>query len=248
MERELAFKALVGSKNYNLNTPESDTDYKVFVLPTLKDLFEGNEYKKSKDSEDSDYTLHDVRKLVNVFWKSNVNFIEVLYSSKAEITEVYHIKEKVNDIFAMRDEIVTMNLPYLYRACKGMYFNKSKMINKGTDKTMHLIDRYGYDTKQAMAAYRIMDFIERFKDTDFKDFTRAMRYDEDERRNMLKIKNGEYSEDEFRKNLLNPKFESFTKIESVYEEKLPREDVKEELEKAVYQMVESEIHYNMLGQ
>ena len=31
--RTVAFKSLVGSHNYNLNTPESDKDYKVFVLP-----------------------------------------------------------------------------------------------------------------------------------------------------------------------------------------------------------------------
>ena len=37
--RNVAFKALVGSHNYNLNTSDSDKDYKLFVIPTLDDLY-----------------------------------------------------------------------------------------------------------------------------------------------------------------------------------------------------------------
>ena len=40
-------KALVGSHNYNLNTPESDKDYKLFVLPTFDDLYSREDYTAS---------------------------------------------------------------------------------------------------------------------------------------------------------------------------------------------------------
>ena len=44
--RETVFKALVGSHNYNLADKNSDKDYKVFVLPTFEDLYNGVQYSK----------------------------------------------------------------------------------------------------------------------------------------------------------------------------------------------------------
>ena len=38
------FRVLTGSHNYNMNTPESDKDYKIFVLPTFDDLYHGKEF------------------------------------------------------------------------------------------------------------------------------------------------------------------------------------------------------------
>lgn len=169
-DRKVVFKALVGSHNYNLNDETSDKDWKYFVLPTFDDLYEGKMFSTSKVGTEEDYDVHDIRKLGDLFWKANVNFLEVLYSKEFEFGKIIDERQSlklgdiwlIQEIFELRESIVTMNLPYLYSACKGMYHEKMKRLTKGTEGTQHLVDKYGYDTKQALHAYRILDFIVRF--------------------------------------------------------------------------------------
>lgn len=155
-------KALVGSHNYSLNTPESDKDYKLFVLPTFDDLYLRRDYTTSIDSKEEDIVIYDIRKLSSLFYKSNVNYIEVLYSKELEILlPKDHANYKdIKSIIERREEICKMNMSYLFYACKGMYFNKRKMMsNNGKDH----VESLGYAPKHAMGAYRIMDFLVRYK-------------------------------------------------------------------------------------
>lgn len=236
MNRTIAFKALVGSHNYNLATPESDKDYKVFVLPTFDDLYKGNQYSHSQITDTVDYDYHDIRKLSNLFWKSNLNFIEVLYSTDVIHSDIPWVKTNIDEIYKIKHELVSMNLPYLYRACKGMYFNKIKYLEKGTEGTQHLVDRFGYDTKQGLHAFRILDFIERFAETNFADFQHAMTYSDTERDSMLAIKNGLYTKEEYLR-IVEFKLSSFEKLESLYTSQKENEDVKRHLEDIILGLV-----------
>jgi uncharacterized protein len=238
-ERNPIFKALVGSHNYNLNTPESDKDYKVFVVPTFEDLYRGNTYSKSVIGEAEDHDIHDIRKIVDLFWKANLNFLEVLYSTDFEF---YIDNESWFEFIGLRSLIVKMNLPYLYKACKGMFFNKMKYLDKGTEGTIHLVQQYGYDTKQALHAYRILDFIKRFADTSFTDFKFAMQYSDEERENILKIKYGHYQKDKFEK-LVADKMAEFDELESLYLSQQPDIKVKNYLDKIVLEIVKMNMEF-----
>lgn len=200
--RKELFRALVGSHNYNLNTAESDRDYKVFVIPTFNDLYSGEKFSKSYVSDTEDYDVHDVRKVSDLWWKSNINFAEILYSEEIIINKNLSrgTKKLVQDIFNMKDRIVTMNLPYLYNACIGMHKNKMSTLEKGTEGTMHLIEQFGWDTKQGLHAYRVLDFLDRFSDNNFTDFKRAIWYCDGSigKETLLEIKNGIYSIGEYR--------------------------------------------------
>ena len=255
--RKIVFKALVGSRNYNLNDETSDKDYKYFVLPTFDDLYEGKMFSTSKVGTEVDYDVHDIRKLTELFWKANVNFLEVLYSKELEIihkTEVLTWVDPViglrtyetltppelQEIFNMRDSISTMNLPYLYSACKGMYFEKMKRLEKGTEGTRHLVDTYGYDTKQALHAIRVLTFISRFYDYNW-DFQKALTFDTQDRKVMLEIKHGKYSLDEFHK-FAEAVFEfNFSKLEETYKSKTPDLETKGKLESLIKELVRKNI-------
>ena len=67
------------------------------------------------------------------------------------------------------------------------------VLEKGTRNTAYLIEKYGYDTKAAMSAYRILDFIKRYKENGFNNFANAIKYTDDERKSIIDIKNGAYS-------------------------------------------------------
>lgn len=193
-------KALVGSHNYNLNTSESDKDYKVFVLPTFDDLYSNTDYTQSISSDKEDMVVHDVRKLSQLFYKANVNYLEVLYSKDLQILlpKDHKSYEDLIELINKREEICKMNMPYLFHACKGMYYTyKKTMLNENKD----FIESLGYAPKLAMGAYRIMDFLTRYKQfirMDVQDpFALAINYfHEDEKHELLNIRNGIYSLDQ----------------------------------------------------
>ena len=260
-ERKVVFKALVGSHNYNLNDETSDKDYKYFVLPTFDDLYTGKMFSQSKVGMKYDYGVHDIRKLVDLFWKANINFIEVLYSKEIQLARVVHYMKVesgagktiftepksidfkypiMNDIFDMRHELVTMNLPYLFKACKGMYFEKLKRLEKGTEGTQGLVDKFGYDTKQALHAYRVMNFCVRFLQSDW-DFNAAFRYGDKRKEELLNIKYGIYSLEEI-KEFLDEYYQNvFIKIEPEYERMRPNETTRDTL----YSLVKTLVKENL---
>lgn len=240
MDRDIVFKALVGSNNYNLQTPESDKDFKVFTFPDFTDLYYGRMQASSFIGKEVDYDYHDIRKIVDLFWKANLNFIEVLYSDEVNIVTQH---PEIMEIFVMRKELVTMNLPYLYSSCKGMFYNKMKYLEKGTEGTQHLVEKYHYDTKQAMHAYRILDFGIKYAISDFDDFKAVMKYFKDsEREWMLQLKNGYYSLEEF-KQLAELTFKKYETYENKYMSMQPNEETKQKLEALVMSLVRRKIMY-----
>ena len=197
-KRTPIFKALVGSHNYNLNTPESDKDYKLFVLPIFDDLYSGIEYTYSMTSDNEDITTSDIRKLSSLFYKSSINSLEILYSKELEILLPKEHKSytDIESIFSNRENICKMNMPYLYQSSKGIFNSYRKtMLNKehkSYNKTL------GYSPKQAMNAYRAMDFLSRYKHFirigAEHPFSLAMNYFyENDKYELLNIKKGIYS-------------------------------------------------------
>ncbi|WP_243426234.1 hypothetical protein [Clostridium botulinum] len=91
-----------------------------------------------------------------------------------------------------------MNLNSLFNSCIGMHKSKINNINKGTKGTIKLVKKYGYDTKQALHSYRLLDFLERYENTGFKDFKKALYYKDWEKEKVLNIKFGEFSLEEFK--------------------------------------------------
>jgi predicted nucleotidyltransferase len=231
LERTEIFRGLVGSHNYNLITPESDKDFKIFILPTFDDLYKGKMYSTASVGKEFDYDVHDIRKLSDLLWRANINFIEVLYSKENS----GYFKE-VAKIFGLRDKIATMNLPHLYKTCKGQHLEKMKRLDKSTEGTKHLVEKYGYNTKEALHAFRFLDFITRFAYTDFEDFEWAMTYDEKSREKMLSIKHGEYNKEQF-EYLVRLKMNQFEKIDYAYFDKKPNEEIKQELDTIIYKMI-----------
>lgn len=189
--RKIAFIALTGSHNYNLNTANSDRDYKAFVFPSFSDLYSGNMFAKSVTSDELDATVHDVRKLPELWWKANINFIEVLYSIDHRMVD-----PDFRPILQRKDEFATMNMPYLYNATFGMYMAKIHNLHKGTETTKSMVEKIGYDAKEASHAIRCLSFLQRYFAG--KSIEDALWYDTNDpmRETLLSIKRGELLEAE----------------------------------------------------
>lgn len=189
--REIAVRALVGSHNYNLNNERSDRDYKFFVYPSFDDLYNGTRFSTAKQSCDFDYDVHDVRSLVSLISKANLNFIEVLYSTDKMVDWDFRF------LFSYADLYATANLPDFYNATFGMAHQKMKELHKGTAKTDVLISEFGYDTKQASHALRCLYTLSRLMASG--NMKNALWYNNDDpdRDVVLKVKNGFFSENDF---------------------------------------------------
>lgn len=174
MKRPLVFKALVGSHNYGLNTETSDKDYKVFTLPTFDDLYCGNFVSESHTSDTEDYTTHDVRKMPHLLKKSNLNFLEVMYSvEQSGDLELVEFFEK------HRDRIFLAHPKQFFNASMGMVNQKLKDMTRTSPAREEAIAKLGYDPKSAYAAFRLYGLVLNCQDRLGKeptDFTPCFKY------------------------------------------------------------------------
>ena len=236
--RKVVYCARVGSYNYGLNNQHSDKDYKAFVLPTFEDLYKGKIFSSSHVSDDVDYTVHDIRKLAQFLWKSNINFLEVLF------TDDYYIGAEEFEFFLHnREDIVKMNIPYLYNACNGMYYNKIKRLHNYSDANQFMKENFGYNTKEACHATRIMKVVIDIVEHNLK-FFNAINYASRPLLQglLLGIKDGEYSEKSWEK-LTKPIRDEFTSQEFIDKVNAytPNEKLKEKLDAIVHDLVKKEL-------
>lgn len=239
MSRVEVFRSLVGSHNYNLNDESSDRDYKVFVLPSFDDLYSKKQFSNSIVGDEVDLEFHDIRKVIRLWEKSNVNFVEVLFSEETVInTELNdRSREIVEQILDMKESIARMNLSYLYSACVGMHYNKKKLLDKGTSGTQYLVDQFGYDTKQFQHAFRVLDVLDKYQRNGFKDFKSAIWYEDGSKKDfMVKMKKGHYTRKEAGE-ILFKKLNSTYAIEDIYKTRHVNEDTKSKLYSLVKELV-----------
>ena len=182
MERQVVFKALIGSKNYNLNIKSKlDENYRSFVMPSFDDLYDGiMDVTVSKK-------CYDIRKLPDFFEHANLNFLEMLFSKN-----ITGDSELIDYLRWHRFELSKIDLPDLYFLCiNNSDYLKSKMINQSEK---------GYDPKIACEAIRLLDFVIRLAEHDF-NFEKAMWYgnspgNEIQRCFLINVKSGKYDVEE----------------------------------------------------
>lgn len=234
--RTIMIKSLVGSHNYGLNNETSDKDYKVFVAPTFEDLYTQQKHSSQIITETEDFAVHDIRKLPELLFKGNINYLEVLASNK-----MYLGNHEMAEFASVKELIFKMNLPQLYRACNGMFKNKMKLLGEGTEGTQHLVDKYGYDTKQAVHAYRSVKVPVDFEATGFEDFHSSLRYSGEDLEFMMSIRNGFFEREVF-ENFMKHYYEStFLKLESRFINQPVNIALKEELEEIIHIAVRNNI-------
>jgi len=225
MNRKNSFKALVGSHNYNLQTETSDKDYKVFFYPNFSELYSGEKYSKAMTSNSEDIEYHDIRKLPDMLWKSNVNFLEVLFS-----TEVHKNDDLYDELWSKREDIARMNLPYLYDACMGMFYKKKKEFVRNLNND----SEWSKVCKHVMSAVRIVDFLQRYESNNW-NFQDAINYKNNEfkREVLLSIRKGEYKYEEELRVFMDSSEKLLNAMKNIY--KKHKEDL--ETKKFVYETV-----------
>ena len=154
---------LQGSQNYNMADEESDIDSKVLVIPSLEDIVLNrkpiNHTLEMPDNQEH-VDCKDVREYFKIFRKSNINFVEILF------TDYYIVNNKYYDLWNRLREnaegLARMN-PYAAVSCmEGMAIQKRKNLTHVSSATIPYIDRFGFVPKELSHLIRINYFIKWF--------------------------------------------------------------------------------------
>ncbi len=149
-----------GSQNYGMDDEESDLDSKLLLLPSLEDLVL-NKPAITHTLEMPDNQEHidckDVRDYFKIFRKSNINFVEILF------TDYWIVNNKYYDLWAelrnRAEELARIN-PYAAVSCmKGMANEKRHALCHEYPSRMKYIEKFGYDPKQLSHLCRISYFL-----------------------------------------------------------------------------------------
>lgn len=141
---------LIGSQNYQIDTLESDRDYKIIVTPNFDELY----LKKDLNGaalpfgDPEHYSCMDVRAFANNLAKGNPNAIEMLFSTEIEdeFADFRHLLEKWREPYF--NGYVASQWHYFTEAVGGIMYNSFK--------------RYGVTPKTASRAlyfYKLVEYI-----------------------------------------------------------------------------------------
>ena len=153
---------LQGSQNYNLDYEDSDVDTKMILLPSFEDFIRVNKpMSHTYIRENNEHIdLKDIRLIVDIFKKQNVNFVEILFSDYMILNDRF--KDAFQPMLDNRERIARFN-PYGALNCMvGMSLEKYKALEHPYPSILPKIEKFGYDPKQLHHIFRMRDFIQRY--------------------------------------------------------------------------------------
>lgn len=155
---------LQGSQNYGLDYESSDVDTKAVLLPSFKDIVLNKQpISTTHVREDNSHTdWKDMRLMLNCFRKQNLNFLEILFTPYFFINSTYG--KYWAELIEHREEIVRYNPYQAVKSMKGIAMEKYHAMEHRYPTKVHLIDTYGYDSKQLMHLLRIEQYLGRYID------------------------------------------------------------------------------------
>lgn len=150
-----------GSGNYGLDYEGSDVDTKCVLAPSLKELAESKTASTTYVRENDEHIdFKDIRVMLETFRKSNLNFLEILYTKYYIINPIY--EAEWHRLIEARDSIISMNPSALLKSMKGIASEKYHALEHRYPSRLEWLDKFGYDPKQLHHLFRIHEFMDRW--------------------------------------------------------------------------------------
>ena len=151
-----------GSGNYDLDTPESDIDTKLIVLPSFKQIALAKQPVSTThvraNNEHTDWK--DIRLYIETFRKQNLNFLEILFTDYKMLNKDYEGFWKILE--CNREGIARMNPYRAVKSMQGIAKEKFHAMEHRYPSKTDIIDKYGYDGKQVHHLMRVEDYMTRY--------------------------------------------------------------------------------------
>lgn len=153
---------LQGSQNYGIADADSDIDSKLLLIPSFESVaLNKKPISHTVVMENNEHCdVKDVREYFKIFRKSNINFVEILF------TDYWIVNERYEDLWLElrrhAEELARYN-SYAAVACmKGMAYEKFHALCHRYPSRAYWIDTYGFDPKQLSHLIRIKYFIDEY--------------------------------------------------------------------------------------
>lgn len=152
--------AVNGSYNYNMDTPQSDIDSKLLVIPSLEQLVNGKSlnYLHCMSDNGEHVEVKDIRHYFATMLKQNINFVETLYAQVWIVNPVY--MRLFHYLFEMRDVISGCNPIATIHCIQGTAHQKYKQMLQSSPARAADIEEYGFDRKSLHHLVRCVFFGE----------------------------------------------------------------------------------------
>lgn len=152
--------AVNGSYNYNMDTPQSDIDSKLLVIPSLEQLVNGKSlnYLHCMSDNGEHVEVKDIRHYFATMLKQNINFVETLYAQVWIVNPVY--MRLFHYLFEMRDVISGCNPIATIHCIQGTAYQKYKQMLQSSPARAADIENYGFDRKSLHHLVRCVFFGE----------------------------------------------------------------------------------------
>ena len=152
--------AVNGSYNYNMDTPQSDIDSKLLVIPSLEQLVSGKSlnYLHCMSDNGEHVEVKDIRHYFATMLKQNINFVETLYAQVWIVNPVY--MRLFHYLFEMKDVISGCNPIATIHCIQGTAHQKYKQMLQSSPARAAEIENYGFDRKSLHHLVRCVFFGE----------------------------------------------------------------------------------------
>lgn len=235
---------LQGSQNYGLQTRLSDVDTKGIILPSFKSIIT-NTKKTSKtlilpNNEHCD--VKDIALMYECFTKSNINFLEILFTNFKIVDKSY--KKEIDELCSHAEEIALYDYKRLIDSMIGMACEKRKALTHPYPATLHKIEKYGYDGKQLHHIIRLCEFLERLEQGE--SFRNCLKSKKSNMLNILKIDpdltvdEAIYTADAYIKRLRSLRDTSFR-----YKTSTQNRAIKEFLDDSLYKIMKKSVKHEL---
>jgi len=145
---------LQGSQNYEADHEHSDVDSKYVLLPTVKSLLRGVNFTRDASVKNNEkVSIKPFMAYVDLFFKGNVNNLEMLFTPYSVYGDNVNLIASISRKY--REDIVEVTEKTISSAIIGMMTQKHKSLFRGTETTQPLVDKLGYDPKDAQHIFRL---------------------------------------------------------------------------------------------
>jgi len=163
-QRNLIFKAMVGSKLYGTDTPKSDRDYVGVFIPD-KEYVMGlkncdqveirsnpSDSGRRNDKDDTDCTLYSLPKFIKLAAENNPNIVELFFIDDKHIIECNNYGKRLIESFPF-----FISKKAKHRFLGYAHSQKQKILNKDPiGNRREYIEKFGYDVKFASHLIRLL--------------------------------------------------------------------------------------------
>ena len=161
-----------GSQNYGVATETSDWDTKAIIVPSYEELVLRPPVSREIHLENEEHCeVKDIREMVNMFKKQNINFIEILFTKYKWINPKYmYVWE---DYFGKLKHDIA-------------HYDINKTVQSICGQAIHTLNQNPNDGKKIANGYRLLRFLENYLAGD--NYSDCIILPESERQKIINLK------------------------------------------------------------